>query len=117
MFRKSVPKVVDVRELISSVAGPRSWSDTRKSWLARAARRAGISYRQCKSLFYAEITDHNHRSARLMRDAAEKLAGRYESIARGLHEVDSDFHGADRDSLLDLARALRRLGISRDEEI
>ena len=52
-----------------------------------------------------------------MRDAAEKLAGRYESIARGLHEVDSDFHGADRDSLLDLARALRRLGISRDEEI
>jgi len=52
-----------------------------------------------------------------MRDAAEKLAGRYESIARGLHEVDPDFHGADRDSLLDLARALRRLGISRDEEI
>lgn len=69
-----------MRDLIAAVAGPRSWSDTRESWLARAARKAGISYRQTKSLWYGEIKDPFHRSARLMRDAAE-LAGRFEKIA------------------------------------
>src|SRR5258706_4890897 len=105
MFRKSVPGSASVRELVAVVAGPRSWSDTRESWLNRAARRAGISFRQTKALFYGEITDATHRSARLMRDAA---ADHYEQIARSLAEHDADFHRQDIPAYLDLAGALRR---------
>lgn len=67
-----------VRELIAAVAGQPSWSDNRQSWLARAARRAGISHRQAKALFYGEITDPHHKSARLMRDAAERFTSVYQ---------------------------------------
>lgn len=95
-----------VRELVALVAGPREWSDNRKSWLARAARRAGISFRQCKSLFYGEITDVSHRSARLMRDAA---ADHYENLAARLAATDADFYRAEIAAYLDLARSLRRL--------
>jgi hypothetical protein len=74
-----------VRSLIATVAGPRSWSDTRESWLARAADRAGITYRQTKALWYGEITDANHRSAWLMRDAAEKSTALSTQLDPALH--------------------------------
>ena len=93
------------RDLVAAVAGPRSWSDTRESWLARAARRAGISYRQTKALFYEEITDSNHRSARLLRDAAERLA----RVAAGLQQMDPEFHHPSIVVLLDLARRIHSL--------
>lgn len=100
-----------MREYVRAVAGPREWSDTRESWLARAARKAGISYRQCKALWYGEIVDPYHRSARLMRDAAEakakELADQYETIAGGLNVVDAEFHRANVIALLDVARTLR----------
>jgi hypothetical protein len=95
-----------MRELIASVAGERRWSDTRESWLARAARKAGISYRQCKALWYAEIKDEHHRSARLMRDAAEK---KYTALVSALHQSDPEFHVHDISALLDLARRIRAL--------
>lgn len=100
---------VRMRELVAAVAGPRQWSDTRESWLGRAARRAGITFRQAKALFYGEITDPNHRSARLMRDAAE-LAGQYETIARSMHATDPDFYREQVLALLDVARAIRGVG-------
>jgi hypothetical protein len=89
-----------VRNLIASVAGPRSWSDTRESWLNRAAKRAGISFRQVKSIWYGEITDKNHRSVRLMRDAAEK----YSAISQA---IDPVIYREEVAALLDLARKLR----------
>ena len=102
-----------MREFVVAVAGPRQWADTRQSWLARAARKAGISYRQCKSLFYGEITDPNHRSARLMRDAAEQKAGalasQFETLASRMNATDPDFYRSDVLALVDAARALRGL--------
>lgn len=106
---------VRMREYIAAVAGPREWSDTRESWLARAARRTGISYRQIKAIWYGEITDPHHRSARLLRDAAE-LAGQYETIARSMNATDPDFHRQDMLALLDMARALRGLAGPRQGE-
>ena len=100
MKPKKSSEGLGMRELVASVAGPRSWGDTRESWLARAARRAGISPRQAKSLFYAEITDPNHRSARLMRDAAQ----RYEAIAQTLN---AEIYSGEVAQLLDLVRQLR----------
>ena len=95
-----------VRELVALVAGPRDWHDNRKSWLQRAGRRAGISFRQVKALFYGEITDPTHRSARLMRDAA---ANHYEELAASLTARDADSYREEIAAYLDLARSLRRL--------
>ena len=109
MPEKSSGVGVGVRNLVALVAGPRDWSDNRKSWLSRAARRAGISFRQTKSLWYGEITDHTHRSARLMRDAA---AAHYEQLAESLAQRDPGFHQPEIDAYLDLARSLRHFDAS-----
>ena len=109
MSEKSSNEGATMRELIVAVAGQRQWSDTRESWLARAARKAGVSYRQAKAIYYNEIKDPNHRSVRLMRDAAE-LAQQYEIIARGLNEVDAAINHDDVRALVYLAHTLRNLG-------
>lgn len=62
-----------MREFVGVVAGPREWSDTRQSWLARAARRSGLTYRTIKSIWYGEIDDPKHYAAQLLRIAAQKI--------------------------------------------
>jgi hypothetical protein len=42
---------------ISVIAGPMLANETRESWLNRAARKAGIAYRQAKALYYGETDD------------------------------------------------------------
>lgn len=100
-----------VREFVIAVAGPRDFIDTRETWLRRAARRAGISFRQVKALWYGEITDPHHRSARLMQDAAQRraqeLAGKFEHVARSMATADPDFYRADVVALVRVARELR----------
>lgn len=102
-----------MRALITAVAGPRSETDNRKSWLARAAHRAGITARQCKALWYNEITDPEHKAARRMHDAAARRAGelanKFETIASALNVRDQDFHRADILALLSISRSLRGL--------
>jgi hypothetical protein len=46
--------VEEMRDAIREIAGPRDFNDTRESWLNRAARRAGISFRQAKAFHYGE---------------------------------------------------------------
>jgi hypothetical protein len=103
-----------MRELVAAVAGPRQWGDTRQSWIGRAARRAGVSYRAAKSLFYGEITDPEHKAARKMKAAAgkheaEQLARQFEGLALALDVRDEAFHRQDIDALISAARALRGL--------
>lgn len=110
-----------MRELVAAVAGPREWGDTRESWLARAARRANVSYRQAKALFYGEITDPEHKAARRMRIAAgrheaEQLAHRFETLAVALDVRDAGFHSPDIAALVHAARALRGLAGAGDDE-
>jgi len=42
------------RGMICELAGPRGWHDTREAWLARGARKAGITLRRARALFYQE---------------------------------------------------------------
>lgn len=106
---------VSIREAIAVVAGPRLPSDTKASWLDRAARRAGVSYRQIRSLFYGEITDQKHLAFRRIIDAAaengrreaNKLAEQFETVAASLRIRDPGFYGPDVDAMLALARRLR----------
>jgi hypothetical protein len=106
-----------MRDLVAAAAGPRQWNDTRESWLARAARNAGVSYRQAKALFYGEITDDEHKTVRRMRAAAGRheaaeLAHRYEALASTYHLRDEDLLRSDVAAFIDAVRALRGLGRS-----
>lgn len=106
---------VSAREAIAAVAGPRLANDTRESWLNRAARRAGVSYRQAKSLWYGEIDNPRHLAFRRVVDAAQqhghreanKLAGQFETIVSALRIVDPEFHRDTIDTLVGLAGRLR----------
>jgi hypothetical protein len=103
-----------VRDLIAAVAGPRTDNDTRETWLRRAARMAGTSYRQAKALFYNEIADPYHPTITKFKEAAGKheariMAEQFERMAVSLDHRDSDFHSQDIAALLGAARALRGL--------
>lgn len=110
-----------MRELVAAAAGPRLDTDTRESWLRRAAANAGSSYRMAKALFYGEITDPNSRSVTKFREAAGRhearnLAAQFESLARSLNVRDQDFHRSDIDALISAARAIRGLDRPRTDE-
>lgn len=103
-----------MRELVAAVAGPILPSDNRESWLRRAARNAGASYRQAKALFYGEIDDPHHRVVSIFREAAGRhearnLATQFESIARGLSARDADFYSNHAAAFVEVARVLRSL--------
>jgi hypothetical protein len=119
----SVSKVqessTEMQEQCAFVAGPRSWSDTRESWLARGARAAGVSFRQFKAAFYGEI-DARHEIARKIAAAAyrkkiiqeakndaENTIGRLVALRSALAAVDPDFHG---EEIARVDEALRSLG-------
>ena len=105
---------VRMRELVAAVAGPILPTDNRESWLRRAARNAGTSYRQAKALFYGEIVDPYHSAVTRFKEAAgrheaKNLAAQFESLANSLNIRDADFHSEDVLALLNAARALRGL--------
>lgn len=104
------------REDIAAIAGPYRPSDTREGWLARAARRARIPFRQMKSLWYGECTDPRYSVVMSVRGAADQarkealeLASRFETAAGSLNAIDPDFHQSEIIALVEQARALRSL--------
>lgn len=52
--KSAVPAIELAREMLCELAGPRGWHDTRESWLARGARRAGLTLRRARAIFYQE---------------------------------------------------------------
>lgn len=116
-----VGRTLDWRDEIGVIAGPIQPNDTRESWLARAARRAGISYRQCKSLFYGQTKDPRHSVASKILSAADRariesakrdggqLAEIYQSTATALGNIDADFHRDTIDALVSAARIVSTL--------
>ncbi len=116
-----VYRTLNWAEEIGVVAGPLQPNDTRESWLARAARKAGLSYRQCKSLFYGQTKDPRHSVASKLLSAADrarieearrdaaKLAGVYQSAAHALGNIDENFHRGNIDALVNAARILGSL--------
>jgi hypothetical protein len=55
---------------IGIIAGP--FGGNRKGWLARAARNAGVTYRQIKALYYGEHDDPRHSVAMKLLAAAQE---------------------------------------------
>lgn len=108
-----------MRALIGAVAGPRQWSDTRESWLNRAARRSNLTYRTIKAIWYGEISDAGNRSIRLLQHAAKQranaLSGRLEEIARGMESTDAHLYRQDISALISAVRALRGVDCPGDD--
>lgn len=111
-----VSQTLNWQPIIGQVAGPMQSGDTRESWLARAARRSRVSYRQIKSLWYGQTLDPRTSvalsvlvAAKKARDEASDLASQFESIAGAMNATDADFFGPEVLALIDAARALRGL--------
>src|SRR5579859_5364913 len=101
---------------ISDIAGP--FDGNRKGWLARAARKADVSYRQIKALYYGEILDPKHSVATGVLTAAEQaridetrrnaseVAQYLARYAEGLAAVDENFHSEQINAALAIAREI-----------
>ena len=121
MSEKSEEKIVvyrtlDWQEQIATIAGPRQPSDTRESWLARAARKSGASFWHIKALFYGQLTDPKYSIAYKILSAADRariqeaqrdatvVANFFNSHAQALANVDPDFHRSQIDAFVEAAR-------------
>lgn len=106
--------VVNWANEIAAIAGP--YDGNRKSWLARAARKAGVTCRQAKALYYGESINPRHDVASSVLSAADKarieearkdaaqIAGIYSRCAEALSNDDPDFHRDKIDALVEAAR-------------
>lgn len=52
--KSAVSAVFKARNMLCELSGARGWNDTRESWLARGARKAGLSLRRARAIFYQE---------------------------------------------------------------
>lgn len=107
---------VDWSAEIETIAGP--YSGNRKSWLAKAARKADTSFRQIKALYYRETIDPRSSVADRIKAAATEarmkearrdalqVADLLNRHAQALASVDADFHRNDIDALVTTARIL-----------
>ncbi len=107
-------RTINWKPIIEEVAGPMVAGDNHKSWLARAARKSGVSFRQICALWYGEIKDPKTSisigvlcAAEKARAEASALASQYEALAGGLNAKDADLYGSDVLALVNAARALR----------
>lgn len=113
---------VEMRNAVILLAGERAWGETRQRWLERAARRAGISYRQARRLFYSECgakadvvervraAVRNRQSERLReaRDAYEAIVSGIKRAEAALRIRDEDFHSPEIDALREILSGVHR---------
>lgn len=52
--KSAVTAVVKAHDMLIDLCGQRGWNDTRESWLARGARKARLSLRRARAIFYQE---------------------------------------------------------------
>lgn len=99
----------EMQQSIAAVAGPRGLHDTRETWLARAARRCGISRRQAKAFFYGEASNPRHADVEKVRAAALKHNPAELRRAGVIHEFEQLRERVERlETLLAASRGERR---------
>lgn len=113
---RRMPRTLDWPSEIGLIAGNMQPSDTRESWLARAARKSGASFRQIKALYYGEINDPRFSVATKIISAADQarideakrdaqvVARFFNSHAQALASVDPDRNRAEIDAFVEAAR-------------
>ena len=112
----------DWRQEVVWVCGPRLETDTRESWFARGARKAGVEWRQIKALFHGEVIDPKYSigarvkaaAAQAKREALEHAAEVHKLVSR-LHHTDPDFYSEEIASHIDALHQIRSLDIPEKE--
>lgn len=109
---------VNWKDEIGLIAGSYLPSDTRESWLARAARSAKVPFGSIVALYYGKIKDPRYSLAHRVLSAAEQaridearrnaqnLANTYQSAAHALANTDENFYRHHIDALVSAARIL-----------
>lgn len=77
---------MEMRDAIAALGGPRADGDTRERVIERAARRAGISFRAAKSLFYGESENPRSTTVESVRAALSRRTTNREDHARAAAE-------------------------------
>lgn len=80
--------VIEAQQMLKEVAGPRAWSDTRQSWLARAARRLGFSYARTSNIYYGRARIIRAEEWIRLNDEAEQLKKSAQQRQEALHDLD-----------------------------
>jgi len=113
----------DWRQEVVWVCGPRLETDTRESWLARGAKKAGVTWRQLKALFHREVVDPKHSIGERVRLAAAQArkeaiqhAAQMQSLVARLQHTDPDFYGEEVNRLLFEIHRLRGLAGTGDSQ-
>lgn len=103
--KPAVSAVVRARDMLCELSGPRGWHDTRESWLARGARRARLSMRRARAIFYQEpirlTADEYIAIEAAFRENGERLETAHEALAEvsglardaRLGPIDTASHG------------------------
>ena len=100
----------EMKRAIVALAGSRSWSDSRESMIARAARKAGLTFRQARSLYYGETADPKFSVVQKVREAVDREAARreQEQFLAGLRTIEA--------ALADYSRQREALAASVDAD-
>jgi hypothetical protein len=108
----------DWRQEVVWVCGPRLETDTRESWFARGAKKAGVQWRQLKALFHHEVTDPKHSIGERVKIAAAEArrealqhASQIETLVSRMQHTDEDFFGEEVSARLHALNQLRRMGL------
>lgn len=92
--------VEEMQEAVRALAGPRTFSDTRESWLARAARKAGISFRQAKAFHYGETMNPRVQDVEKVRAAVRSAQGSQRRAGATTHVRDIEERLAELEKLV-----------------
>lgn len=108
----------DWRQEVVWVCGPRLETDTRESWFARGAKKAGVQWRQLKALFHREVADPKYSIGERVKSAAAEArkealehAAQIESLVSRMQHTDPDFFGEEVSARLHALNQLRRMGL------
>lgn len=112
----------DWRQEVVWVCGPRLETDTRESWFARGAKKAGVQWRQLKALFHREVTDPKYSVGERVKTAAAEArkealehAAQLQSLVSRMQRIDPDFHVEDVNAHLYALHQIRGLDLSEEE--
>ena len=112
----------DWRQEVVWVCGPRLETDTRESWFARGAKKAGVQWRQLKALFHREVTDPKFSIGERVKVAAAEArkeavqhAVQLESLVSRMQHTDPDFFGEEINRSVYAINQLRGMGVPEKE--
>jgi hypothetical protein len=102
-----VVRIINGKQLVRAVGGPRMGHELQPSYLARVARKVGIKVRMVREVYYGEVDHPDHWAIKLLehasrekdegraRDELSELRDRISMVEARLDQNDAEFHRPD----------------------